>query len=114
MRKFLVFPDGERYELSPLTEDEFKQLDQWSGGSDGAFREFLAINDFHEIDSFDDSLLSDCHWVGDWTKGEGGWEVRVKLKLEPGEPTINWDVHYGSMLKVNGRWCDYHPEAKPE
>jgi hypothetical protein len=91
MRKFLVFPDGHEYELSPLTFDEFTALDRWVGGNDIAFREFLSHNKFHEIDDFDQKIINECKWDGK------GWERVVKVELRPGEPTIDWTVTYGGM-----------------
>ncbi len=100
MRKFLVWPDGHRYELSPLTCNEFVATEKWVGGSDISFQQFLHINNFHELDAFDEGQIKKCKWNGK------GWELEVKLIIEPGEPTIDWTLHYGAMSLENGKWVD--------
>ena len=68
MRKFLLFNDGMEVELTPLTYDEFMQLDHWSGGSDGSFNKFLRDNNYRELDEFDDDALKTAKIV--FKKGE--------------------------------------------
>ena len=54
MRKLLRFKDGESYELSPITYDEFilcKQL-YVECGSDIEFEHFLREHDYHELSEF--------------------------------------------------------------
>ncbi len=54
IRKFLVYADGERYELSPITYDEFilcKDLYK-EGGSDIEFSKFLRDHEYHELSDF--------------------------------------------------------------
>lgn len=53
MKKFLVYPDGTRYELAPITEEEYRHSDLWTGGSDIAYNAMCRRNGWHNIDSFD-------------------------------------------------------------
>ena len=78
MRKILVFEDGDRWELTPISFEEFDAYAQWSGSNDICYREFLRHNKFHELDSFDKDSL-----------------VNSKLVLETGEPIIDWGKVYG-------------------
>ena len=54
MRKFLVYNDGQRYELSPIRYEEFvlcKELYK-EGGSDIEFDAFLRKHEYHELNEF--------------------------------------------------------------
>jgi hypothetical protein len=57
MRKFLVTADGNEYELSPLTQEEFTKINLWCGGDDMAFDAWLRANRLHELDSFRSEVL---------------------------------------------------------
>ena len=90
MRKFLVFLDGGRYELTPLTLEEFTHLDRWVGGNDTAFNHFLRANGFHELDSFDEEQVNHMVFL------DGRWQHTVIIELVLGEPVIDWTIKYGS------------------
>lgn len=63
MRKFLIFDDGHRVELSPLTYKEFMTLDQWSyGGSDMAFDAWLRRNGYVEASQYRQEALETAHF----------------------------------------------------
>lgn len=96
MRKFLVFRDGGRHELSPLTEEEFTLLDRWVGGSDVAYRHFLGANGFRALDEFDS--VNQIDWDG------GQWVRAGRIELEGGEPVIDWSLPYGSLSFEGGKW----------
>ena len=61
MRKFIVFADGTKNELSPLTYNEFMNLELWTGASDMAFDMWKRKNDLHEIDDFWDHVVEAAH-----------------------------------------------------
>jgi hypothetical protein len=80
MRKFIIFENGHREELSPLTFEEFDQYNHWSGANDIAFDQFLRHNKFHELEDFHRDVV-----------------MVAKIVLEPGEPVIDWSVIYGEL-----------------
>lgn len=100
MRKFLVFPDGGEFELTPLTYKEFVQIDRYVGGSDIAWVHFLRVNGFHDLDDFDEEGVKKMEFKN------GRWELIVKIRLEPGEPNIDWSRAYGRLMYENGKWVD--------
>lgn len=57
MKKTLVFKDGERAELSPLTYDEFVLRNIWLGGSDTAFDSWKRKNGYVEISDYREEAL---------------------------------------------------------
>lgn len=57
MRKYIVWEDGDKRELTPISFKEFMALDLWSGGSDLAWDAWLYKNNFCEADSFEDEAL---------------------------------------------------------
>jgi hypothetical protein len=73
MRKFLVAPDGTKYELPPITFEEFEVLDLWQSDQGQTWDQWLRLNNFHEADSFDIEFL-----------------IEAILVIEAGEPTLNF------------------------
>lgn len=63
MRKYIVWEDGHKRELTPLSFKEFMVLDLWTGGSDLAWSAWLHKNNFHEADSFNDEALDEGKFV---------------------------------------------------
>lgn len=57
MKKYLILADGEKFELSPLTYDEFLIACEWNGGSDTAYAAFLRQNKYREVDDFREEAL---------------------------------------------------------
>lgn len=61
MRKFLVDErDGTRWELPPLSYDEFTAVGLWSSASDMAYDSWLRLNGFKDPENLNDETLSHC------------------------------------------------------
>jgi hypothetical protein len=60
MKKFLVFNDGHKYELSPISYDEFMFMDNWRGTSDTAFDKFLKMFNWRELEDFNEDALKEA------------------------------------------------------
>jgi hypothetical protein len=61
MKKFLVFNDGQRFELSPITYDEFIFMDKWKGTSDTAFDKLLKLFNWRELEDFNEDALKEAY-----------------------------------------------------
>lgn len=88
MRKFIVFEDGHKLELSPLSFDEFEKWGHWAGANDMAFNQFLYENKYTELDrlvGFNDPM-----------NGPGLEYRRAKIVFEEGEPIFDREKIYGS------------------
>jgi hypothetical protein len=57
MKKYLVFLDGQRAELSPVTHEEFLRTHGWQGNSHEAFGSYLRLNGWSEIEDFSENAL---------------------------------------------------------
>lgn len=75
MRKFLVWPDGHKKELTPLTYEEFNVLNLWSGSNDMAWKQWLYKNGYSEVDEFTVEALYEARFV-----------------LEPGDPSLLFNL----------------------
>lgn len=51
-KKFLVFLDGNKHELSPISYEEFTTKDDWCGANDIAYDDFLRRNGWCDIADF--------------------------------------------------------------
>lgn len=83
MRKILtLLPEKTRYELSPLSYDEFLKFDKWFGGSDIAFASWKRHHGFSEIEDFREEVLE----PGLYT-----------ITFEPGDTPLEFDVDGNSV-----------------
>lgn len=57
----LVFEDGARYTLSPVSYTQFSTQFYWVGTSDIEYKKFLSINKYHLLSTF--RLDDDNYWI---------------------------------------------------
>lgn len=57
MKKELIFSDGKRFTLSPLTYDEFVKLNLWDGGSDSAWNRWCWHNGYVQLGDYKPEYL---------------------------------------------------------
>lgn len=72
MRKFLVWPDGHKIELSPISFKEYMILGLW-GSSSESWDQWLRVNNYEEPESYCAEFL-----------------YKSVLVLEPGEPSLKF------------------------
>lgn len=63
MRKYILFKDGQRAELSPVIYQEFLALDLWCGGSDTAFDAWKRKNGFVEALDYRQEALKEAVFI---------------------------------------------------
>ena len=88
MRKFIVFEDGHKLELSPMSFDEFEKWGHWANGNDTAYERFLRENHYTELDRL--------RGFNDPMNGDGLTYRRARIVLEDGEPTFDREKIYGA------------------
>ena len=66
-RRFVVFKDGSRRELSPMTFEEYEENLWRSGSNDTSYDSFLYYNNYEELDRLNDDALLGCtvEWESD-------------------------------------------------
>lgn len=69
MRKYIVLPNGEKKELSPLTEEEYALFKLWGGAINMSFYRFLKLNKYVLTKTYNNEILENS-----------------KIICEPGEP----------------------------
>lgn len=87
MRKFLILKDGSKYELSPLTIEEFELSLKWSGINDDAYDHFLRVNKFHELSPNGSHPFSEEALKG------------AIVAFYAGEPVFDANREYGAFSK---------------
>lgn len=91
MRKFLVWPDGHKRELPPITYEEFKVLNLWSGSNDTSWTQWLYKNGYSEVDGFTVESLYKARFVLE--------EGEPKLEFNLGDDDEDWyKYHRGDHL----------------
>lgn len=93
MQKFLIFKDGQRYEISPVDYREFMALDLWQGASDMAFVAWLRHNQLVQIEDFTDEALA-----------ESDIEIHLTFRQYDVNPSGDGDTWIALLSPTMGTW----------